>query len=65
MLMLNRMLDEYAAIAPRHEVKEFEAQLEKELIKTLGQRRLMRSVLKRRLLDALNAEKAYWTERMA
>ena len=67
MLMLNRMMDEYAAIAPRNDVRDFRDGLDSErhMFKNLTQTRLIRAVLKRRLMDSLNAEKAYWTKRLA
>ena len=67
MLMLNRMLNEYAAIAPENDVRDFSDRLksERQMYKNLSQTRLIRAVLKRRLMSALNAEKAYWTKRLA
>ena len=66
MLMIERMLNEYEAIAPRHEVKEFKEMLqsERQMFKNLSQTRLLRAVLKRRLLESLASEKAYWEERL-
>ena len=66
MLMMERMLDEYEAIAPRHEVKEFKEMLqdERHMFKNLSSTRLLRAVLKRRLLESLASEKAYWEERL-
>jgi hypothetical protein len=63
MLMLDRMMDEYAAIAPENDVRDFRDGLDSErhMFKNLPQTRLIRRVLKRRLMDALNTEKAYWT----
>ena len=67
MLMMERMLNEYEAIAPRHEVKDFKESLKSDrmMFKNLPQVRLLRAVLKRKLLEALNAEKAFWTKRCA
>ncbi len=66
MLMMERMLDEYEAIAPLHAVKEFKEMLksESQMFKNLSQTRLLRAVLKRRLLESLAGEKAYWEERL-
>ncbi len=66
MLMMERMLDEYEAIAPHHAVKEFKEMLQSErhMFKNLPQTRLLRAVLKRRLLEALAGEKAFWEERL-
>jgi len=67
MLMMERMLNEYEAIAPRHEVQDFKDSLQSErmMFKNLPQVRLLRAVLKRRLVEALNAEKAYWEARLS
>ena len=67
MLMMERMLNEYEAIAPRHEVKDFKESLKSDrmMYKNLSQTRLLRAVLKRKLLEALSNEKAYWEERLA
>ena len=67
MLMMERMMNEYEAIAPRHEVKDFKETLmsERAMFKNLTQTRLLRAVLKRRLMEALAQEKAYWEERLA
>ena len=66
MIMMERMLNEYEAIAPRHKVKEFKEMLQSErhMFKNLSQTRLLRAVLKRRLLESLASEKAYWEERL-
>ena len=67
MLMMERMLNEYEAIAPRHEVKEFKEMLqsERQMFKNLPQTRLLRAVLKRRLLESYARERAFWVERLA
>ena len=66
-LIMERMLNEYEAIAPRHEVKDFKESLKSDrmMYKNLSQTRLLRAVLKRKLREARSNEKAYWTERMA
>ena len=67
MLMMERMLNEYEAIAPRHEVKDFKESLQSErmMFKNLPQVRLLRAVLKRKLLTALSNEKAFWEARLS
>ena len=67
MLMMERMLDEYEAIAPMHEVKEFKEMLKSEhqMFKNLSQTKLLRAVLKRRLLESLAAEREFWKQRLA
>ena len=67
MLMMERMLNEYEAIAPRHEVKDFKERLKSEryMFKNLSQTRLLRAVLKRLLLETLSNERTFWTKRLA
>ena len=67
MLMMERMLNEYEAIASMHEVKEFKESLanERRLFKNLPLVRLMRATLKRRLMATYAAEREFWEKRLA
>ena len=67
MLMMERMLSEYEAIAPLHEVKELKEKMKSEryMFKNLPMLRLYRATLKTRLIKTYADEREFWKKRLA